>query len=802
MVSRIAVLKAMFNRLVFSTILMILIDLILLSSVEDAVAHTPHDDIYSVAVSPDFRNDKTIFVLTRGAVLKSRNGGKSWYSVVNGLDNRYIPFAIDVSATDKETLYLATLGDGLYKSENGGESWTPISDGPGSEEIDLVAVSPHAKDIVFARDTRGQLFRSSDSGESWKEVTPKNAVISAFGFVSGKQDHLLVGTTDGAVFFSDKNGTSWHKLEGFAFKSVVTSVAAVMSGESDRHLLIGTSQGGVLRSTDGGDTFVTVFKAKTEQPVTSVAFSPHYSEDERVFALLWDEGVICSTDGGSTWNLYSSGLTRHRQSEKLGRPSFSKLLGVPSYRDDQTLFIGGFDGLFRSTNFGKDWTQIDTLSTTLLLGLGISPNYHNDQTVAVTSYLWGAYLSENGGVSWRSINLGVEDYARNQGLTRLFNISFSPAFESDRVMFTSTWYRLVKSGNGGRQWNQILPIDTNQWRGRHHGMVIALSPNFGHDGIAYIGTHRGQLLRSDDGGNRFNLLKEFDVEIGSLVLSPGFVSDGIVFVGLPGEIYKSSDGGRTWSKSGFELCSSTSSGTTVKRIADALPGRLGREMKKWGVQVETEDRRTCGVRLAISPAYTEDQTIFAGSAEGLYLSKNGGETWNPVQDPAIGPENFVEGVALSPNFADDRTLLASFRGKGLYKSVDGGQSFTAVGRELIAANRQIANPPCFPIPNSSPLKFSPAYFQDSTIFGYADSSLYKSQDGGETWEQLFSPSPSFKDRAYVHYRYQKQIVEKKTKRLLKDPKFLTGTVLLVAVGFTFGIISRKLKNRTTQGPDR
>jgi photosystem II stability/assembly factor-like uncharacterized protein len=775
---------------------------IIFISVNTADAHTPHDDIYSVAVSPDYNNDNTLLVLTRGAVLKSIDAGKSWYRVVIGLDNRCIPFSIDISATDKKVMYLSTLGDGLYKSEDGGESWALLRDGPDSKKLDLVAVSPYTSDTLFVRDASGRLFGSMDGAASWTEVTPGNSRISAFGFISGAHDEILIGDISGSVHFSDDTGNSWRTLWHSEKNTVVTALAARSSGGFDRQILIGTSNGEVLKSFDGGSTFTTIFKGETDQPVTSVAFSPRYSEDQRVFAVFWDDGIMCSPDDGNTWEQCGEGLTRNRQSKKLGRPSFTSLLASSFYGEDRTLFMAGYNGLFRSTDYGKQWTSVNTLSSTLILGLGVSPNYLHDKTVAITSYLWGAYLTEDAGASWQSINSGVGDYVRKEGLTRLFNIVFSPRFESDGVLFSSTWYRILKSNNVGQHWRQIVPVDSDWWRGTHHGMVITLSPNYNKDGVVYVGTHRGQLLRSQDGGERFALLHEFNTEISALVMPPNYASDGEVFVGVSGGIYKSTDGGSTWLKTADDLCPAISTGTTIKRFADVLSGRLGSETKKWGTQVETEERRACGVRLAISPAYDVDHTTFAGSAGGLFSSSDGGESWTRVSDPMIGRKSFVEGVVLSPNYADDRTLLVSVRGKGLYKSVDGGQSFTAIGQSLLAANHQIANPPCFPIPNSSPLIFSPSYAGDNTIFGYAESSLFRSQNGGETWQRVFSPTPSFSDRAYVYYRYYKRSVVRNIKRLLGNLKLLIGVSFLGAAGFTFVAVRRKLKVRGVPGSKR
>ena len=87
-----------------------------------AFAHTPHDDIFQVDISPTYARDKTLFIIVRGNLLKSEDGGASWQRIVKGLDHKHRLYALDIYAKSKETLFLSSLGDGIYKSQDGGAS--------------------------------------------------------------------------------------------------------------------------------------------------------------------------------------------------------------------------------------------------------------------------------------------------------------------------------------------------------------------------------------------------------------------------------------------------------------------------------------------------------------------------------------------------------------------------------------------------------------------------------------------------------------------------------------------------------
>src|SRR5580765_5511482 len=94
------------------------------------LAHNPHDPVMALAVSPDYANDRTLYLGTFSEwnwgykdILRSTDGGNTWGKLPNGLNNRTPISAIRVSPSFPldGTVYAATNGEGVYVSKNRGD---------------------------------------------------------------------------------------------------------------------------------------------------------------------------------------------------------------------------------------------------------------------------------------------------------------------------------------------------------------------------------------------------------------------------------------------------------------------------------------------------------------------------------------------------------------------------------------------------------------------------------------------------------------------------------------------------------
>ncbi|MBI4528795.1 MAG: hypothetical protein HY695_33790 [Deltaproteobacteria bacterium] len=102
-----------------------------------------HSNLDVMAVTPDPKDPKTIYVATHEAgVLKSTDGGTTWKEVNAGLKGLDVHgLAIDPNAPKKLHAAVREKGEGIYRTENGGEKWVRIDDGPGGEIKVLTSVN-------------------------------------------------------------------------------------------------------------------------------------------------------------------------------------------------------------------------------------------------------------------------------------------------------------------------------------------------------------------------------------------------------------------------------------------------------------------------------------------------------------------------------------------------------------------------------------------------------------------------------------------------------------------------------------
>jgi photosystem II stability/assembly factor-like uncharacterized protein len=173
-------------------------------------------------------------------VYKSTDGGKTWNNV--GLaDTRHIA-KVRVHAQNPDLVYVAALGHawgpneerGLYRSADGGTTWQRIlfrSNRAGAIDLTVDPNNPRvmycafweAKRTPYSMESGGpgsSLYKSTDGGDTWTDITRSKGlprgVLGKIGVAAcpARPDRVwaLIEADDGALFRSDDGGDSWQRI--------------------------------------------------------------------------------------------------------------------------------------------------------------------------------------------------------------------------------------------------------------------------------------------------------------------------------------------------------------------------------------------------------------------------------------------------------------------------------------------------------------------------------------------------------------------------------------------------------------
>jgi len=135
------------------------------------ITFDPRDPDVMYACSKNGENEGTGSDGFRGTVMKSTNGGASWFSITEGLSVDQEIYDIVVDPVDPDVLYLATQHDGMFVSVNGGDSWHPWNLGLDGK-IPATNGNNVTRVLALSGDYRYLYFGTSGAGVYRREIHP------------------------------------------------------------------------------------------------------------------------------------------------------------------------------------------------------------------------------------------------------------------------------------------------------------------------------------------------------------------------------------------------------------------------------------------------------------------------------------------------------------------------------------------------------------------------------------------------------------------------------------------------------
>ncbi|HYO76385.1 MAG TPA: SBBP repeat-containing protein [Thermoanaerobaculia bacterium] len=314
-------------------------------------------------------------------------------------------------------------------------------------------------------------------------------------------------TAHGGFFKSNDGARTWNKRNSGLGTSLIKSI--VFDPKRPNRVYAGTWRG-MYRSDDGGETWRAVnaglpINAGGTLNVSDVAID---ADGVQLFAATW-RGLYRSVDGGETWQPRDNGLSRTNE-------GFVFAIAVEvDPKTPSTVYAasvapaGGV--VFKSIDSGATWTAIDASTPRGLIPLfGQALAVDPKQTSTVYAGSFGSiYRTDDAGTSWRELKNGLPN-------TSVYQIVVDP--ENPATVYVATITEVYKSSDRGETWRRASD-------GIGDGIVSGL----------VIDPQNPSILYLNKGGNSVGRIASTSTS--SIAAGPDRVNGGI---------FKTTDGGQTW----------------------------------------------------------------------------------------------------------------------------------------------------------------------------------------------------------------------------------------------------------------
>lgn len=628
----------------------------------------------------------------------------------------------------------SVVGPGLVRDDNG----APRANQTNIYSLAQCSSSPN---VMYAGTEPGEVYKSTDSGQSWLSVfdgVDHPGGLRAVGVDPADPDHVIA-SSNAYIFTSTDGGANWSR----SYITPNFNANEIQFHPTNSNVVFIASMFGLMRSTDGGNNWVTQFSTSCYD----IKFNP--INPSKAYLLKNNSGTnscefFMSSDTGATWTIQTTGWyssSDPNRNDGGGRLAvtaadsnrvYAYLIGEAKANDD------GYIGVYRSDDGGTSWTlpngpaggPYTTNHPNLAVGT-TTWNYHQgyyncalmaDQANPDRILIGGLNLwrSDDGGLTFTSVsgyiggplNMHVDNqdfrvFGNDYYVTTDGGIYYSTDFFTTQPAVRMNGIHGSDYWGFGSGWNEDVLVG-----GLYHNGNLAWYQNYTAGDFLSLGGGEAPTGYVNPGDNR----RTFFSDIGGRIIpqSIGGATMAIPFGLSPNESY--------WVAESSELephpnCYNIS--------------YLGKDNQLWRTrdggasfgEVYTFGSNTNARITAIEISSSNPDVIYlnqqvGGSTGYIWKSTDGGQTWTNLNLP--GGSTNKRKILLQVDPEDENRLFIAYplgsNGLKIFKTEDGGTSWTNLTTPMLDGT-QVHSLVFVPNTNDG------LYYCDNRTVYYKDNSL-------------------------------------------------------------------------------
>ncbi len=676
--------------------------------------------ITAIDVNP---NDKDhIYVgSASGGVWESKNGGITWDPIFDKSGVLSIG-SIEINKSNPSEIWVGTgegnprnshnEGAGIFYSNNGGKDWQ-FKGLEKTKIIHRILVDPTNSNIVYAgamgaawgpTQDRG-VYKSMDKGNTWKKIlyvndetgvadmvmdpaNPNKILVAMWEF--GRKPYTFNSGGEGSgLHISYDGGENWTKAtaeEGLPKGNLGRIGIAIAHNKPNIiYALVEAEENGLYKSIDGGAKWSLVSKKNIgNRPFYYAELYVDPTNENRLYNIY--TYVSKSEDGGKTF----TEIANYQNGVHPDHHAF--------YIDDENpdyIIDGNDGGLNISRDGGENWQFINTIP--------VGQFYHVNYDMDFPYHVYGG-MQDNG--SWR----GPNTVYRRGGITNYDwqELYFGDGFDVVPSMENSRYgYAMSQGGNVGRydrvtgSTTMVKPVHPEGKPLRYNWNAAAAQDPFNECGL-YFGSQ--YVHYSDDCGLSWKILsgdlttndttkQKQDISGGLtidatnaenyttlLAIAPSPKDKNVIWAGSDdGKLHITRDGGTSWIDVSNNVLgmpkgawiaqievSPTDAGTAYIAVNDYRRNNFSAYAfmtKDYGVSWRRiiDDSKIKSFICSIVQDDEQQNLLFAGADDGLYVSFDNGTNWNKWNEEM--PPVQVRDIKIHPR---DHDLILGTFGRALW----------------------------------------------------------------------------------------------------------------------------------------